>query len=52
MERDNKIQEKKQETSNKPQGVYACPECGSYLVRQGGCTVCSNPACIYEGCGF
>lgn len=27
-----------------------CPMCGEHLVKQGGCTHCSNPECIYEKC--
>ena len=29
-----------------------CPECGSVLVKQGGCTKCSNNECYYEKCSI
>ena len=29
-----------------------CPECGSVLVKQGGCTKCSNNECYYEKCSL
>ena len=29
-----------------------CPECGSVLVKQGGCTRCSNNECYYEKCAI
>lgn len=38
------------ENKPKPDNVYVCPECGSALINRGGCVVCSNPNCIYEGC--
>lgn len=43
----------------KPTGVVeekhkigVCPECGSPLVKKGGCTKCSNEECWYEGCSI
>lgn len=29
-----------------------CPICGEHLVKQGGCTKCSNPECVYEKCSI
>lgn len=29
-----------------------CPECGSVLIKQGGCTHCSNNECYYEKCSI
>lgn len=29
-----------------------CPECGAHLVKQSGCTKCSNPDCYYEKCAI
>ena len=29
-----------------------CPMCGNHLVKQGGCTKCSNPDCTYEKCAI
>lgn len=28
-----------------------CPDCGAPLVFQAGCEKCSNPDCVYVGCG-
>lgn len=50
--KENKQIKEQEKNKPKPTGVNACPDCGSYLIRQGGCTICSNSACIYEGCGF
>jgi len=27
-----------------------CPDCGSRLIREGGCTRCSNPICGWSPC--
>jgi ribonucleoside-diphosphate reductase alpha chain len=32
--------------------VERCPLCGGALVKQGGCTKCSNPECVYEKCAI
>lgn len=29
-----------------------CPICGEHLVKQGGCTKCSDPECVYEKCSI
>jgi ribonucleoside-diphosphate reductase alpha chain len=29
-----------------------CPLCGAHLVKQQGCTKCSNPDCVYEKCAL
>lgn len=29
-----------------------CPICGEHLVKQGGCTKCSNNDCVYEKCAI
>jgi ribonucleoside-diphosphate reductase alpha chain len=29
-----------------------CPICGSHLVKQQGCTKCSDPSCIFEKCSI
>lgn len=29
-----------------------CPICGEHLVKQQGCTKCSNPECVYEKCAI
>jgi len=29
-----------------------CPVCGKHLVKQGGCTKCSDPECYYEKCAM
>lgn len=29
-----------------------CPICGKHLVKQQGCTVCSDPSCIFEKCSI
>lgn len=29
-----------------------CPVCGEHLVKQQGCTKCSNPDCVYEKCAI
>jgi len=42
---DNKYTAKKIETD-------ICPVCGAPLVKQGGCTRCSNQECYYEKCAI
>lgn len=32
--------------------IEVCPECGSVLVKRGGCTKCSNEECWYEKCAL
>jgi ribonucleoside-diphosphate reductase alpha chain len=32
--------------------VERCPLCGAALVKQGGCTKCANPECVYEKCAI
>ena len=32
------------------EGPDCCPECGSFLVHQGGCVECSNTACGWSAC--
>ena len=29
-----------------------CPVCGEHLVKQGGCTKCSNLECYFEKCAI
>jgi ribonucleoside-diphosphate reductase alpha chain len=29
-----------------------CPLCGEHLVKQSGCTKCSDPDCVYEKCSI
>lgn len=38
-------------SSNKVETEF-CPICGSVLVKQGGCTKCSNNECFYEKCSI
>jgi hypothetical protein len=32
------------------EGPDRCPECGSFLVHQGGCVECSNSSCGWSAC--
>ncbi len=38
--------------SNNKVPLEICPECGSALVKQEGCTKCSNNDCIFEKCAI
>ena len=48
----NHIQIEKSEYKSEKIEHEACPDCGSHLIKRGGCTKCSNDKCYYEKCAL